>query len=123
MLFLPFGCYTAVLILNRVVSSQTNIDLNIIAGAISVYLLLGVTWAVTYRLMEQWVPGSFELNASNSSEFHQYLYFSFTTLTTLGYGDMVPLKPFARTWAIFESTTGVFYVAVLIARLVSVYRR
>ncbi len=52
-----------------------------------------------------------------------YLYFSLTTMTTLGYGDIAPLKPFARIWSTLEAVTGTLYSALLIARLVGLYRR
>ena len=51
-----------------------------------------------------------------------FLYFSFTTLTTLGYGDMTGLHPVARVWSTLEAITGSLYIAVLVARLVSLYR-
>ena len=57
------------------------------------------------------------------SAWTQFLYFSLTTLTTLGYGDITPINPFARIWATLEAVVGTLYVAILVARLVSLYRR
>jgi uncharacterized membrane protein len=66
-------------------------------------------------------PGSFIFPDRN--DFPGFLYFSLATLTTLGYGDITPVTTLARTSATLEAVTGVFYSAVLVARLVSMYRR
>ena len=109
----------------RVFSGEVEeVDTNLICGGIAVYLLLGITWALSYRVIEQLNPGSFSLAAPNGDPaWSEILYFSYTTLTTLGYGDIVPLKPFARIWAMMETVTGTLYIAILVARLVSLYRR
>jgi voltage-gated potassium channel Kch len=54
--------------------------------------------------------------------FHQFLYFSLTTLTTLGYGDITPLSPFAQIWSTLEAVVGTLYIALLVARLVGMYQ-
>ena len=101
-----------------------NISANRIVGAICVYLMLGVIWALSYGLLEVMIPGSFggltagEVTVSWSTD---WIYFSFVTLTTLGYGDILPLTFFARTLAYFEAIVGQFYLAVLVAGLVGAY--
>lgn len=90
-------------------------------GAACIYLLLGLTWAMLHALLESLVPGSFAVPGS-SARFADLLYFSFVTLTTVGYGDVTPVTAGARSLAILESVTGVLYVAILIARLVGMYR-
>ena len=90
-----------------------------IQGAIAVYLLLGLSWAHTYDLIEYLSPGSFTGAITASSRFSSWRYFSFVTLATLGYGDISPVHPVARSLAVAEAITGQLYLAILIARLVS----
>ena len=97
---------------------------NRIVGAICVYLMLGVIWALMYSLLEALVPGSFAgltENATDSGWDPDWVYFSFVTLTTLGYGDILPLSFSARSLAYFEAIVGQFYLAVLVAGLVGAY--
>ncbi len=115
--------FTVGVILNRIARLEAT-NLNVLSGAAAVYLLLALIWALSYRVIGEVVPGAFEgLSLDRISAWTQYFYFSLTTLTTLGYGDITPVNPFARSWAAFEAIFGVFYVAVLVARLVSLYRR
>ena len=99
-----------------------DVDLDVVCGALALYLLIAVTWAISYMILQWFDPKSFA-GLDGSMDWQQFLYFSLTTITTLGYGDMVPLSPFARIWSTLEAVTGVLYVAVLIARFVSLYRR
>ena len=95
----------------------------VFCAGISLYLLIGVNWALTYILIDAIDPGTFEsLSLSFGKGGSEYLYFSFATLTTLGYGDVSPDAPFGRIWAIMEAVTGVLYITILVARLVSLYR-
>jgi hypothetical protein len=93
-----------------------------IEGAIAVYLLLGLTWAQAYELMALWHPGAFAgavAGAVDVGSSQPLTYFSFVTLTTLGYGDIRPVHPVARAFAVLEALTGQLYLAILLARLVS----
>jgi hypothetical protein len=98
-------------------------NVNRLVGAICVFLLLGILWAFAYSMLEIAVPGSFSGLApghdprSDSS----WIYFSFVTLTTLGYGDITPESAVARTLAYIQAVVGLFYMAVLVAGLVSAY--
>jgi len=102
-----------------------------VAGGICAYLLLGVIWACVFILLETARPGSFPAELASVQEegvrahgrLTDYAYFSFVTLTTLGYGDIAPLRPPARSLASLEAITGQLYLAVLIARLVATYTR
>jgi hypothetical protein len=98
---------------------------NKLHGAISAFLMLGLFWAFFYELIETMVPGSFvnlaEQHREQTVEWGQFVFFSFTTLTTTGYGDIVPVKGHAQSAAILEQLMGVLYVAVLIARLAGLY--
>jgi hypothetical protein len=115
--------FTVAVILNRIVRLDAT-NLNVLSGAAAVYLLLALVWALSDRVIGGLAPGAFKgLSPDQLSAWTQYLYFSLTTLTTLGYGDITPVNPFARVWAAFEAVVGVFYVAILVARLVSLYRR
>ena len=93
-----------------------------IQGAIAVYLLVGVIFMSVYTLLHQTIPGAFrfpegELIASRFK--YGLVYFSFVTLTTVGYGDITPIHPLARSFAMAEALVGQLYPAILIARLVS----
>ena len=115
--------YTLSLLLHRIVAvKESNFD--ILCGAAAVYLLIGVVWGVWFRFIETWVPGSFVLTGTGEAlGWSNFIYFSLATLTTLGYGDITPVSPVARVWATLEAVAGVLYVALLISRLVSLYRR
>jgi len=88
-------------------------------GAIVLYLLLGLTWAVAYQIAESMVPGSFTQSPDPDAGLSGWFYFSFVTLTTVGYGDIAPLTQPARSLAILEALIGQLYPAIIIARLVS----
>ncbi len=122
-LFVLFGSYTMLVVLEHVVSAE-DVDFDILCGGVSLYLLLGVTWAVVYQLLESTAPGSFRLSAGGTLDLtSELLYFSFTTLTTLGYGDITPVDPVARILSVMESVAGALFLAVFVARLVSLYRK
>jgi len=89
-----------------------------IEGAIAVYLLLGFTWAQAYELVALWHPGAFA-GALDGERSQPWTYYSFVTLTTMGYGDIMPVHPLARALAVLEALTGQLYLAILLARLVS----
>lgn len=95
-----------------------------LAGAACVYFLLGLAFTSLCVLLESLVPGSFHTPdiAPAAGVWAEFLFYSFTTLTTLGYGDITPLSPHARALATLESTLGVLYVAILVARLVGAYQ-
>ena len=89
-----------------------------IEGAIAVYLLLGFSWAQAYELIELWHPGAFT-GAVDGRGSLPWTYYSFVTLTTMGYGDIMPVHPLARAAAVLEALTGQLYLTILLARLVS----
>lgn len=108
----------------RQIAIGNNLSANRIIGAVCVYLMLGVIWALCYALLETIVPGSFEgiaEHAASASWNPDWVYFSFVTLTTLGYGDILPQTFSARTLSYFEAIVGQFYLAVLVAGLVGAY--
>jgi ion channel len=91
-----------------------------IQGAVAAYLLFGLTWAAAYQLIAALVPGAFtSAQALSAADHRVWTYFSFVTLTTVGYGDVTPVHQAARSLALLEALTGQLYPAILLARLVS----
>ena len=114
----------------RAVLRQREVTGETISMAISVYLLLGFTWALLYIVIYELQPHSFSFpykdvvtfgvtTDKQSSVYPMLIYFSLVTLTTIGYGDITPLTMQARYAAIAEGVTGQFYLAILVARLVA----
>ncbi len=99
-----------------------EVDQNRLMGAVCVYLLLGLAWAYVFTLIHIVSPTSFEGIAGPTTEAHaktiQFLYYSFVTLTTLGYGEITPASPVAQTLAYMEAVSGQFYLTILVAALV-----
>jgi len=101
--------------------------------SVSLYFLLGVFYFAVFDLVDSIHPGSFVgagfpagtagSPAGTGMTRASHLYFSFATLTTLGYGDIVPVTPLARMLAVLEAATGVLYIAITVARLIAAYQR
>ena len=106
----------------RAVLRQKKITREVISMAISTYLLLGFTWALFYILLHTLQPNAFSLGGSAPLSEQQsmpvLIYFSLTTLSTIGFGDITPITLQARYSAVAEGITGQFYLAILVARLV-----
>jgi hypothetical protein len=116
--FSVLSCFIA----GRHVFSWRETDANSLTGAVCVYLLLGLIWALIYELLAYlWPVGSFQGISiqGDSINIDTFLYFSFVTLTTAGYGDITPLNPMIRTLAYLEMITGQFYMAILVSGLVA----
>src|SRR5262245_48658640 len=119
-----FYSWAAVLIVASLFRRQA-LSLDSVFGAICGYLLLGMAWGVLYAMLDTVWPESFEVGnrlaaqvQTDHSRIHLFTYYSFVTLTTVGYGDVTPLSTPARTCAWLEALTGQFYLAVLVAGLV-----
>jgi voltage-gated potassium channel len=110
---------TSTVIAGKHVFSAAAVDRNIVYGAACIYLLMGLIWALFYRLIFQYIPGSF--NGLQSSDMDNFLYYSFVTLAGLGYGDITPLAPLARTFAYLEVIAGQMYIAIMLAGIVGLY--
>jgi len=91
-----------------------------IRGSLSVYLLLGILFALLYRIVYILKPSEFAASIEPGM-FPEFLYFSFTTLTTLGYGDISPLGPISRSLTTLEAITGPVFLTILVSRLVGHY--
>jgi len=90
--------------------------------AVNVYLLLALAWTALYLAIDAIQPGSIELGAREGSRQAELLYFSLITLSTVGYGDVVPVSGEARVLAALEGVTGVLYIAITVAILVSRFK-
>jgi voltage-gated potassium channel len=102
-----------------------RVNLQVLCAAVSNYLMLGILWMFAYLLVAELVPEAFAFNAGPASErlmngFNAF-YFSFVTLSTVGFGDIIPVSRFSRMLAIVEAATGILYMTVVIARLVALY--
>jgi hypothetical protein len=108
-------------VLLRAVYRERAVSVDVVAAALCGYLLVGFAFAHLYCLLDLVVPGSFNgLNRAESETDTNLLltYFSFVTLTTVGYGDITPARDTARSLSLVEAVTGQFYLAVLVADLV-----
>ncbi len=99
------------------------VDAERIFAALDAYLLAGLVFGVWFWVLEQTWPGSFAAASAGGLDLGRAVYFSFVTIATLGYGDIVPASDAARGLAILEAVGGQMYLAVLVARLVSLYSR
>ena len=102
-----------------------RVDSEVLCAGISGFLLVGLLWTLAYVLVDWAHPGSFAFNVASLGQprmdgFNGF-YYSFMTLCTVGYGDITPVSRVARMLAVLEAITGMFYVAVLIARLVALH--
>lgn len=97
-----------------------SVNINKIIGSICIFLLLGLIWTILYMMIAEVTPDALKgLDSATWYEtFPDYLYFSFVTLTTLGYGDISPLTPLAGFLALMEAIVGQFYIAIVVASLV-----
>jgi len=107
------------------VFSDGPVDTQRITASVTVYLSLGLVWTFPYALIELFQPGAFELphravgdGVVRPGILSDFLYFSYVSLTTVGYGDIVPVSKPARTLSILEAITGQIFLATVVARLV-----
>ena len=109
----------------RFILRAPRVNSEVICAGMSVYLLLGLMWMFAYLLVARAVPDAFAFTAGPAAgqSLHgaNAFYFSFITLSTVGYGDIIPVSNVARMLAAMEAITGTLYVAVLISRLVAMY--
>jgi len=121
MLMLGFYVFTAIIAAKQVLFTG-EITSNKIVGAICIFFLVGLIWTILYLLLLEFSPGSLN-NISNDHWYNNVshvVYFSFVTLTTLGYGDVTPALPIAKFFAYTEAIMGLFYIAVMVSSLVGV---
>ena len=118
-----FLAYVVSVVYRQSVFGKGRMTADRVAGAISVYLLLGLLWALVYGIISASDPSAFQgldtFTLTESGVQQDFVYFSFVTLTTLGYGDVSPVSQAAKTLAWFEAVLGQLFLGVTIARLVS----
>jgi hypothetical protein len=113
---------TIILVLMRYIFTAEQVTADVIYAACAVYFLLSFFFVPVYGILESAIPGSFVDNTLGSPvHWQQFVYYSLVTLSTAGYGDILPANMWARMLAGLEATIGVLYVAILVARLVSLY--
>lgn len=117
---ITFELFIVLIMLVRVLTQKT-VTANTLCRAVSAYLLIGIAWASLYQLLHHLDPAAFS-PAMEGDAWGRLVYFSFTVLTTLGFGDITPASPFARSLVTVESVIGPMYLAILIARLVAMHR-
>ena len=117
-LLIIYFVYIVIRLISKVIKTE-NVTSNVIMEAINIYLLIGIVGALIFGLINYFIPGSIPAISSKTRQFNDYLYFSFVTLTTLGYGDISPVKQFAQSFAITLAITGQFYITIVMAFLVS----
>jgi voltage-gated potassium channel Kch len=105
----------------RVLAVARQISAGVLAEAFTGYLLIAVAFAQTYDTLDQLLPGAFNTAAPPGTATAFFTYFSLVTLTSVGFGDIVPIHPFVRMIAALESVCGLFYTAIIVARLVAAY--
>jgi voltage-gated potassium channel len=110
---------TSAVIAFRHLFSHGAITTNHLLGAMTVYLLIGISWALMLGVTDRLLPGAFR--GATTNDLGDFVYLSFVTLATLGFGDIVPVHPVARTLVYVEAVAGQFYVAILVANLVGRY--
>jgi hypothetical protein len=123
-----FFLFIIFVLLRNIVRSD-EVSLGTIYGVMSVYLLIGVTWSFVYAMIELATPGAFDFGAlatqvdgsATHGELRFFGYYSLVTLSTLGYGDITPVTPLARSLSALEAVAGQLYIAVLIAFMVGTH--
>ena len=102
--------------------NSRSVDRAQLYTAVNIYLLLGLLWAALYLAIDAFSPGSIQIGNHPADRQTDLLYFSLVTLSTIGYGDIVPLSGEARILAALEGVTGVLYIAITVALLVGRFR-
>lgn len=120
--YLVFVSYVGIRVFGYVLAPGV-VNPNRMFAAISVYILIGLGFALVFAIVESLQPGSFSGLSTQGMNRHsaELVYYSLVTLTTLGYGEITPVAPQVRSLATIEAMMGVFYVAILVARLVALY--
>ena len=119
--------YSSGSILKSILTTR-NVTIDTISGSVCVYFQIGLIWSIAFYFIETFMPGSFNfsvvpLDAPESSrvDFQVFTYYSFVTLTTLGYGEYLPVSPPARAFSYLETAVGQVFLAVLVARLLGLH--
>ncbi len=119
--------YSAGSILKAILTTR-HVTIDTLAGSVCVYFQIGLIWSIAFYFIETFIPGSFNFSAvpldapeSSRVDFQVFTYYSFVTLTTLGYGEYLPVSPPARAFSYLETAVGQVFLAVLVARLLGLH--
>ena len=115
-----FFLFTSIFVAFKSVFFSANITLNQLVGASCIYLLLGIIWAILYSNLYYLSPVSFIglSDAGTKLHFPEFMYYSYVTLTTLGFGDITPISPVAKTLSFMQAIVGQLYLTIMVAGLV-----
>jgi voltage-gated potassium channel len=114
-------CFLSIIITMKHILFSGKITTNKILGSVCIYLLIGVIWGLMYIFIAHIEDNAFQGLSLDKDQVWNYIYYSFVTLTTLGYGDISPTIPIARSLAYLEAICGQFYLAILVASLVGAH--
>lgn len=124
-IFFIFICYV---LLRRIFNSR-KVTENTVLGVACVYIIMGIIWTMIYTLINYFQPGSFDFpkgadfikDVDNHERFVNLFYYSFVTITTIGYGDILPLSKIAKMVSVLEAVMGQLFIAISVARIVGLY--
>ena len=124
--YLTFSLNTIFFILITValithVAGTKNVNNSTLLCAVNSYLLIGLSLSMLFIILDLIVPNSFNLTIDVANKFSTFIYYGFVTLTTLGYGDILPLTPLARSLAAFTALFGQLYLVIIMAFLIGKY--
>ncbi|MEM6981186.1 MAG: potassium channel family protein [Planctomycetota bacterium] len=102
----------------RALLSEPDVDVDTLLGACCTYMLIGLLFASLYAVLMQWDPAGLRLTVDDGDPLYQLTYFSFITLTTVGYGDVVPVSNATRMLAAYEAIIGQVFMAIVVGMLV-----
>ncbi len=117
-----FFLYVTLTLFDMIIKSK-DITQNTLYGAVCVYLMLGLLWASIYGLINELIPGSIFTGNLIDGQLttNEVIYFSYTTLTTLGYGDIISMTPVGRIMSVLEAIIGQLFIAFMVARLIGIF--
>ncbi|MEW6145224.1 MAG: potassium channel family protein [Thermodesulfobacteriota bacterium] len=119
-----FFIFVTITILEHILKSD-EVTTDTLYGAVCVYLLLGIMWASIYGFLEYVSPGAvfegYDKEITTKMSTNELIYYSYTTLATIGYGDITSVTPVGRIISVLEGIFGQLYIAFLVARLISIY--
>ena len=116
-LFIAFTIYCLI----DFILKQQEITREVIYAAVIVYFLMALLWSFAYSILEYFYPNSFSYAGGPREDMYRFLYFSFITITTLGYGDIIPMTEKASALAVLEAVSGQMYLVVVVAWLVGMH--
>lgn len=112
---------TAIYLIFQDILASKKVTLDTILGSICIYLLLGILWGLIYAICLIFDDNAFSQSISDQSPLRTLIYFSFTTLTTVGYGDISPVSPLTKMLTNLQAIIGQMYPAIIVSILVSIY--